>query len=401
MRRRLLTLLCLLHGLACLPAGAAADTKQEELKSIQARIERLKEELEQSAEDRSEAADSLRHSERRISEVNRNLRDLRRHQDELQVELARLGGEAKLTEADARDHQARLADLLRQRYRQGGEPVARLLLSGESLADSQRRLAYYAYVGRARGALIAAHRDTLDKLTRLRQDTEGRKRELGDVARQQEAQRGALEKERVVRQGMLVKLSERIRQQRKEIGALQRDEQRLGKLIERLRALSEARKAKPAPAAPKPKPGEKVKSVADASLAGIDFAKLKGKLAFPVAGEIVARFGDSRPAGGPAWKGLYIRARQGQEVRAVASGDVVFSDWLRGFGNLIILDHGGGYLSLYSNNESLYKQAGSRVRAGDEVASIGNTGGQDEPGLYFELRHQGKPFDPITWVARK
>jgi septal ring factor EnvC (AmiA/AmiB activator) len=394
-RRALRLLLCV----ACLPAWAAPDSKQEELKAIQARIERLKEELEQSAEDRSEAADSLRHSERRISEVNRNLRDLRRRQDELQVELARLGGEAKLTEAEARDHQARLAELLRQRYRQGGEPMARLLLSGESLADSQRRLAYYAYIGRARATLIAAHRDTLDKLARLRQDTESRKRDLSDVTRQQEAQRGALEKERSARQGMLVKLSERIRQQRKEIGALQRDEQRLGKLIERLRALSEARKAKPAPSPAKP--GEKVKRVADASLAGIDFAKLKGKLAFPVAGEIIARFGDGRPGGGPAWKGLYIRARQGLEVRAVASGDVVFSDWLRGFGNLIILDHGGGYLSLYSNNESLYKQAGTRVRAGDAVASIGNTGGQDEPGLYFELRHQGKPFDPITWVARK
>jgi C-terminal peptidase prc len=97
---------------------------------------------------------------------------------------------------------------------------------------------------------------------------------------------------------------------------------------------------------------------------------------------------------------LFIRARSGQEVRSVATGEVVFSDWLRGFGNLLIVDHGGGYLSLYSNNESLYKQAGTRVRAGDAVASVGNTGGQEEPGLYFELRHLGKPFDPMTWVPR-
>ncbi|TNF52475.1 MAG: peptidase M23, partial [Gammaproteobacteria bacterium] len=149
------------------------------------------------------------------------------------------------------------------------------------------------------------------------------------------------------------------------------------------------------------KPGEKVERVADASLAGLDFGRLKGKLALPVAGEIQHRFGQNRPGGGPAWKGLFIRARQGQEVHAVGTGKVAFADWLRGFGNLLIIDHGGGYLSLYSNNESLYKQPGDRVRAGDVIAAAGNTGGQEDTGLYFELRHQGKPFDPMNWVASR
>jgi septal ring factor EnvC (AmiA/AmiB activator) len=110
------------------------------------------------------------------------------------------------------------------------------------------------------------------------------------------------------------------------------------------------------------------------------------------------RFGQNREDGGPAWKGLFIRARQGNEVRSVGSGKVAFADWLRGFGNLLIIDHGQGYLSLYSNNESLYKQPGDPVKAGDVVATVGSTGGQNEPGLYFELRHQGKPFDPLAWV---
>ena len=400
MRRYLCWLLLFLSW----PVAAALDDKQDELQSIQRKIERLKEELEQSSEDRSETADSLKHSERRISEVNRGLRELRQKQSQLLAELTRLGGAARSTESEAREQETRLAELLRQRYSQRGDDGTRLLLSGRNPAEIHRRIAYFAYIGRARTALIERHRATLNQLDSLRRDTEARKQDLSSVAREREAQRVALEKEKNVRQGMLDKLSERIRNQRKEIGSLQRDEKRLGNLIEKLRTLAEARKSKkPAQAKTdeRPKAGEKVKSVADASLAGLEFTKLRGKLAFPVAGEIIARYGQSRDSGGPAWKGLFIRARNGQEVRSVASGEVVFSDWLRGFGNLLIVDHGGGYLSLYSNNESLYKQAGTRVRAGDAVASVGNTGGQEESGLYFELRHLGKPFDPMTWVSAR
>jgi septal ring factor EnvC (AmiA/AmiB activator) len=396
--------LCCLLLLFSLPAAAALDDRQDELKTIQHKIERLKEELEQSAEDRSETADSLKKSERRISEVNRGLRELRQKQEQLLGELSRLGGATRSTEDEARAQEAQLAQLLRQRYSQRGDDGARLLLNGKDPAETQRLIAYFAYIGRARSALIEQHRATLNQLDAMRRDTVARKQDLSSVEREREAQRSALEKEKSVRQGMLDKLSERIRSQRKEIGTLQRDEKRLGKLIEKLRTLAEAKKSKkPTPTKPgeRPKAGEKVKAVADASLDGIHFAKLRGKLAFPVAGEIIARFGQDRSGGGPAWKGLFIRARSGQEVRSVATGEVVFSDWLRGFGNLLIVDHGGGYLSLYSNNESLYKQAGTRVRAGDAVASVGNTGGQEEPGLYFELRHLGKPFDPMTWVSAR
>jgi septal ring factor EnvC (AmiA/AmiB activator) len=388
--------LSLLLLLAAGRVDAALDAKQEELKAIQSRIERLKEELEQSASDRSEAADSLRTSERRISEVNRSLRELRLKQDSLLSDLTRLGGQARTVESAAREQETHLARLLRERYSQRGNDATRLLLSGRDPGEIQRRMTYFTYIGRARTELIQSRRTTLEQLDQLRQETEARKQDLSNVAREREAQRSALEKQRVVRQGMLEKLSNRIREQRREIGNLRRDEQRLGDLIEKLRVLAESRKSKKAPVA---KPGEKVKTVVDASIAGIDFRQLKGKLGFPVAGEIIARFGQARESGAPAWKGLFIRARSGQDVRAVATGEVVFADWLRGFGNLLILDHGGGYLSLYSNNESLYKQPGNRVRAGDAVASVGNTGGQEETGLYFELRHLGKPFDPMTWVS--
>ena len=118
----------------------------------------------------------------------------------------------------------------------------------------------------------------------------------------------------------------------------------------------------------------------------------------PVAGELMNRFGAPREGGGTSWKGLFIRASQGVAVKAIAAGQVVFSDWLRGFGNLIIVDHGEGYMSLYSNNESLYKQVGDRVEPGDALASVGNSGGQPDTGLYFEMRHQSRPINPMQWV---
>jgi septal ring factor EnvC (AmiA/AmiB activator) len=130
------------------------------------------------------------------------------------------------------------------------------------------------------------------------------------------------------------------------------------------------------------------------------FAALRGKLRLPARGELSNRFGTPREDGGTTWKGLFIRAPQGEEVKAVAPGKVVFSDWMRGFGNLLIVDHGGDYLSIYGNNETLFKQAGENVASGDVLGRVGNSGGNPETGLYFELRHLGKPFDPLSWVKR-
>ncbi|MBX6317060.1 peptidoglycan DD-metalloendopeptidase family protein, partial [Pigmentiphaga sp.] len=137
--------------------------------------------------------------------------------------------------------------------------------------------------------------------------------------------------------------------------------------------------------------------VPDPSLTG-QFEKLRGRLRLPVAGDVVGRFGASRGEGG-TWKGVFIRAPEGTEVRAVAAGKVVFADWLRGFGNLLIIDHGSQYLSIYGNNQAVLRHVGDDVKSGDVVAQVGATGGQAESGLYFELRHRGAPFDPLKWVS--
>ena len=386
----------LIFLLAAATAVAAPDNgKQEELKELRSRIQSLQEELEQATEDRSEVADALKKSARRISDVNRGLRDLEHRQRSLSRDLKQLNEDTRSTQGEIAEQQKRLAVLLKERYIQGSGDALKLMLNGQNPGEVARNLEYYGYIGRARADLIRQHRESLARLRSLQDKTRQQNDSLTQVKQERVAQKKTLEAEKGARQEVLYKLSEQIRHQRKEIDTLARDEKRLTRLIEKLARLAAASAAKPAASQ---KPGQKVDKVADASLAGLDFVRLKGKLALPVAGEILHKFGASRDGGGPAWKGLFIRARQGQEVRAIGSGKVAFADWLRGFGNLLVIDHGDGYLSLYSNNESLYKQPGEPVRAGDVVAAVGATGGQDEPGLYFELRHQGKPFDPLAWV---
>ena len=375
------------------PASAGTDSKQEELSDLRERIQALQRELEQASEDRSGAADALKKSERRISEVNRGLRDLALRQRDIYANLKQLEQDTQTTRGDIGDQQQRLAELLRQRYIQGDNDALKLMLNGQNPGEAARALEYYGYIGRARAQLIREYQDSLARLAELQAAMRQKQDSLEQVKRDRVTQKKTLETEKAARQDVLYRLSTQIRRQRNEIKTLVQDEKRLSLLIERLARLAASRKKVPVA-----KPGQKVEQVADASLAGLDFARLKGKLALPVVGEILHRFGQGRPGGGPAWKGLFISARQGQEVHAVGSGKVAFSDWLRGFGNLLIIDHGDGFLSLYSNNESLYKQPGDPVRAGDVVASVGATGGQDEPGLYFELRRQGKPFDPLDWV---
>lgn len=390
-------LLILLFALLAAPAHATNTSKQEELSDLRSRIEQLKEDLGHATEDHAEASDALKDSEQNISKVNRTLRDLRYQERKLNRELARLASESDSAESELQGQQARLAELLKQRYRQGSEDAAKLLLSGQDPSAITRNVHYYAYIGRARAELISLQKQTLAQLANLQSEIQHRKSSLTSLREERQNQKTQLESEKTTRQSLLTKLSDQIKQQRKEISSLKRDEARLTRLIEKLRRNASVTK----PGQKTVKPGQHVDNVATAALAGLNFAKLRGKLALPIAGEIIARYGQSRDGGGPSWKGLFIRAKTGNDVRAVASGEVVFSDWLRGFGNLLIVDHGDGYLSLYSNNESLYKQPGDAVRAGDSIATVGNTGGQEEPGLYFELRHQGKPFDPMNWVASR
>jgi murein hydrolase activator len=209
--------------------------------------------------------------------------------------------------------------------------------------------------------------------------------QLQTVQNEASQQKKKLEKERLARQSVYQKVSVRISRQRKEIASLKRNEKRLARLMEQLARMPPIKSDKPSA------------TVTDDHSV---FRGFKGHLHSPVAGQLRNRFGASRADGGLSSKGLFFAASPGTEVHAIAAGRVVYADWLRGFGNLLIVDHAEGYMSLYGNNEALLKQVGDTVERADAIATVGASGGNPDSGLYFELRHKGKPFDPLPWIAR-
>ena len=371
-------------------AAPASSAQKEELGQLRGRIDALQKRLAASEETKSEAVDALRESERAISETNRTLHELAAQQRAVNARLAELQGQSRPTAAEIDVQQARLARLLYLQYI-GVQPDAlQLLLNREDPNRIARELHYLTHLSRARAELIRGLRSNLGRLNELARTTRQQSAELAAIDAEQQAQRKRLETEKRARKDVLVKVSRQIEKQRREISTLKRDENRLARLVEQLsQMLARSR--------PEPLRNERLP---DAAGDGSPFSQLKGRLNLPVRGELRNRFGSPREDSGLSWKGLFIAAPAGQEVKAIAAGRVVFADWLRGFGNLLIIDHGDGYMSLYGNNESLYKQVGAAARGGETVAAVGNSGGNTDSGLYFEIRHQGKAFDPLwgIWV---
>jgi len=374
------------------PQAAAAPT-EEDLRRLRERIEKVQAELAAREETRSEAAEELKASGLALSEAQRTLFELGRKRRAIEADLADVAArEAAAREGIARQ-QALAARLLRLQYEQGAPDRLRLLLEGRDAASVSRQLAYYGYIQRARAALIAQLRVEDSRLAALAAEAAQRSEELRQNEQAQQDEAGKLERERATRAALVARLAGDISRSRRELGRLKRDEQRLTRLVEEIaRALAEKQPKERAK-------GRTVDQVADASLASRPFQTLKGLLKLPVKGELANRFGGPREETAATWKGLFIRCISGETVHAVADGRVVYADWLRGFGNLLILDHGKGYMSLYANNEGLLRKVGDSVRSGDPIARVGASDVAAESGLYFELRRDGKPFDPLGWVV--
>ena len=435
---------------------AAAEKQRAGIKQ---KLEAIKREISRTEDQREDAADTLAESEAAISDANRALRELAGEQAETNTRLEDIAAEQERLSQTIVSQNKQLSGLLREHYKAGNEDRIKLLLSGDNPNRISRDLQLMGYVSQAQARLIASLRANLAQVEANRDRVENAQQELDEIAQEQRDQKAVLEKEKARRAALLQSLSTRLAEQRKQADRLQRDEQRMTGLVDRLsrlireqaeaekrrqaalaaakakaeaeakeRALARAKaleekaererlareagkpvpKPEPEPEPPKvaeqPKPAETKPSappppevtLAPAAPAGA-FAAMKGRLTAPVSGSIAARFG-ARRGDGPSWKGMFIKAAEGAEVRAVGPGRVVHADWMRGFGNLIIIDHGGEYLSIYGNNQALLKRPGDMVRAGEAIASAGNTGGNEESGLYFELRHRGKAFDPASWI---
>ncbi|MEW6119963.1 MAG: peptidoglycan DD-metalloendopeptidase family protein [Pseudomonadota bacterium] len=408
MSLRLILALALVWPLA---VGAnQAERKQSELDALKRRLQTLQQEFTATQAQRKDAADELRASELAVSSGLRQLRQLDGERQQTETTLDALTRQIDATSKRIRAQQDRLARALKGSYQRGQADALKHLLNGGDPNQIARDLRYLAHLSRAQHEQVESLRADLSRLSELQQQAQEKTERLSRLRAERAAEQKKLLADKRTREALLQKLSVQIQRQRREIDTLKRDERTLTQLVERLnrlmaeqaaRAAERARQANKSDRGGTGKPNKSLGVNTETPVAfkaDRPFSRLKGQLRLPVAGELMNRFGAPREEGGVNWKGLFIRASQGAAVKAIAAGQVVFADWLRGFGNLIIVDHGEGYMSLYSNNESLYKQVGERVRPGDAIASVGNSGGQPDPGLYFEMRHLSRPINPMLWV---
>ncbi|MBP8294996.1 MAG: peptidoglycan DD-metalloendopeptidase family protein [Burkholderiales bacterium] len=293
-----------------------------------------------------------------------------------------------------------LARLLVEQHRRRQQEPLRMLLQGGGPYVVRRQLAYLQALNAARAEAIAGAGQRAVRAATLRAETAARLLELDAVVRAARAQRAVQEKERQARQQTVARIGAQLEQRRRQLASATADESRLARLVERLGALLEARARAAARAARAPPQDTVARAAAAAGNVAAGLARFKGLLKIPAAGELNARFGVPRNGNGPPWKGWFIRAPAGTTVQAVAAGKVVFADWLRGFGNLVIVDHGDGFMSLYGNNDALLQQVGTAIEAGQAVAQAGTSGGAAESGVYFELRQDGVAFDPKDWFGQ-
>ncbi len=372
--------------------GQGWASQQEELENLRRRIVEMQSDIAKTNETKTEAVDALRESERAISNSNRKLSELSEQQREADSKLNTLQIQQQQLNQRLTRQKVLLEKLLYQQYLGGKHEYLKLMLDNQDPNKVARDIQYYQYIARSRANWLDNLRNDLKTLSSVSDEVRTQSAALEQLRVEQSEQKLKLKQEQREKQEVLGKISKQLSLQRREINRLQHDENRLSNLVEKIAEML---------AKPKSKSLFRNDNLPDNRFDGKPFEQLMGRLVLPVKGEITNQFGATRPESTVVWKGLFIRTSNGQTVKAIAAGRVVFADWLRGFGNLLIIDHGGAYMSLYGNNETLYKQVGDELRGGDVIATVGNSGGNSDSGLYFELRHESHPLDPLKWLAKK
>ena len=404
-----LAFLCLL-GPAVADERAAARQQIEAARQDIAELQKLLKQIEQ---EKSGVQKQLQTTESEMGQLEKQVDTLQQEIDRSEAELERLN-EEKTTLEGARLEQQRLIGLqARAAYQNGRQEYLKLLLNQQNPEKFSRTLTYYDYLNKARLEQLDSFNETLRQLANVEADIEAQQNLLAEKKDGLLERRNQLAEVRKERQQTLAKLNSDLSTRERKLQARRQEQaqfERVLKTIEetlarqareaeeaRQRELLAERQRQQQRQAGSAAPSGPMVSSAGSSFGG-PFAQAKGKLPWPVDGRLVARYGT--PRGGDArtkWDGVLIGASAGTQVRAVHGGRVVFADWLRGAGLLVILDHGNGYLSLYGHNQSLLRDAGEIVKAGDPIATVGTSGGQETAALYFAIRQQGRPSDPAQW----
>ncbi len=378
--RRVLPALLVLGSLA-FASGACAQSEQE----ARARLDDLRQRLLvlESAQKKDRSAQavlrrSLRRDEVRLGELNRDLRDNQTALERQKAELGKLEKQQRSLEKERIAQQQRIMRELRQAYQMGREGALKALLNQDKPETLARALAYHGYIYDARQQAVAAYRKTLIDLKAVAADIHRTTKTLTETRASLAQQLADIKATRASRQKTLAKINANIAGRDQQRESLLRDRSQLEELLENIEAaiiaLVEPESYKP-------------------------FTAVKGKMPWPLAGKHRNRFGQARNKGKMRWQGVTIPAAPGTDVRAIHYGRVVFADWLRGSGLLVVIEHGDGFMSLYAHNQSLLVEQGEWVTAGTVIATVGNSGGQSDNALYFEIRRNGKPVNPARWCG--
>lgn len=380
---RLLVLSLALLAAAGAPRAEDAEqqirSKEGELQQIRRQIEDLRSELGSERQQRELLLGELQQVEREIGDLARRLRVLGGSLERQQERLEGLHQVRSVQQEDLELERLVLARQLRSAYAMGRQERIKILLNQQDPDVVSRLLVYYDYFNRERARRIANINQTLEAIRETEREIGAEELRLRELRARELAQQQELEASGARRREVVAVLNARIEEKGSELSGLQSDERQLRSLVKQLHeALASA-----------PLDGAEVKP----------FKQQRGRLEWPAAGRLAARFGSAK-GGGLKWDGVLIAAPEGREVKAVHHGRVAFADWLRGFGLMIIIDHGDGYLSLYGHNQSLFKETGEWVAPGEPIALVGNSGGQLNSGVYFGLRHKGRPVNPRTWCKK-
>ena len=384
--RAILTVLCLLLAawLDMPLALAAKDTevtkKAAQLEQVRARIKKLQAELKDVRGTRDAQQAALEKTDKAISVLTAALRDTRRRVKSAEDRLSGLEKEQQAGRRKLDEMRGLLRQEIRASYMAGRQQRVKLLLNQEEPAKIARMLAYQGYITRARTARMQEFDAVLTRLTAATQAVVEQRNALAKLLDEQQAQTDSLTSEQASQRKLLAAIDRKLGDKAVELETLQQDEQRLGKLVEKLR-----------------------RALLDVPIGELDkpLKSLKGKLNWPVPGRVARNYGEKLGVGNARSRGLLIATRADTDVRAIAKGRVAFADWLRGFGLLMIIEHGDGYMSLYGRNNSLYKGVGEWVERGEAIAAAGSSGGQQSTALYLELRKNGRPVDPRGWFRGK
>jgi septal ring factor EnvC (AmiA/AmiB activator) len=359
--------------------GELAKIKEQELEDVRERISELKESMDESAASRDRITADLQDAEVEISENRIRLKELERERDFSTRRKAELDAKLAEREAELDEESGELAEQVRAAYMSGSQERIKLLLNQRDPATLGRLMAYYGYLNDYRGANIEAVSSAIRELAALRSEVAAEEARIASLAKTRYAELTRLNTAQEKRQGLLDNLHQKLSNEGQEVDRLAAQEKDLSRLIVELTTI-----------------------LSDYPISSEDpFSEHKGSLTWPVAGTLLHDFGQPRVSDRLKWNGVVLAASRGREVRSVYHGRVIFADWLAGLGLLVIVDHGESYMTLYGYNETILKNTGDWVAPGDVIATVGDSGGQNQSSLYFELRRGTRPLNPRQWITRR